>query len=79
MTVRNLELSTAYRFEVRAVTLAGAGPAATVGVTTPRSERLSLSVFTRGAAVEGEDFTVGVRRSAIPDPDEAVLAGGGNL
>ena len=52
-TVRNLAPGTAYRFEVRAVTLAGAGPAATVRVTTPASGRIELSVFTRGAAVEG--------------------------
>ena len=68
-TVRNLAPGTAYSFEVRAVTGAGAGPAATVRVTTPTSERIELSVFTRGAAVEGENLTVGVRRSRIPDPD----------
>ena len=74
-TVRNLAPGTAYSFEVRAVTLAGAGPAATVRVTTPASGRIELSVFTRGAAVEGETLTVGVRRSRIPDPD--VGDGGG--
>ena len=69
MTVRNLAPGTAYSFEVRAVTGVGAGPAATVRVTTPASGRIELSVFTRGAAVEGETLTVGVRRSRIPDPD----------
>ena len=69
MTVRNLAPGTAYSFEVRAVTGVGAGPAATVRVTTPASGRIELSVFTRGAAVEGENLTVGVRRSRIPDPD----------
>ena len=69
MTVRNLAPGTAYGFEVRAVTGVGAGPAATVRVTTPASGRIELSVFTRGAAVEGENLTVGVRRSRIPDPD----------
>ena len=73
-TVRNLAVGTSYTFQLRAVTLAGAGPAASVGVSTPRSTRLSLSVFTRGAAVEGENLTIGVRRSGIPDPDEDVLA-----
>ena len=69
MTVRNLAPGTAYSFEVRAVTGVGAGPAATVRVTTPATGRIELSVFTRGAAVEGENLTVGVRRSRIPDPD----------
>ena len=73
-TVRNLAPGTAYSFEVRAVTGAGAGPAATVRVATPASERIELSVFTRGAAVEGETLTIGVRRSGLPDPDEDVLA-----
>ena len=73
-TERNLAAGTSYTFELRAVTEAGAGPAATVEVTTPRSQRLNLSVFTHGAAVEGQDLTVGVRRSGIPEPDEAVLA-----
>ena len=73
LTERNLEPGTSYSFEVRAVTLVGAGPGATVEATTPRSERLSLSVFTRGGAVEGENLTVGVRRAGIPDPDGAVL------
>ena len=72
-TVRNLEPGTAYRFEVRAVTMAGAGRAASARTTTPASERLTLTVFTRGTAVEGEDFTVGVRRSGIPASDEEVL------
>ena len=72
-TVRNLEPGTAYRFEVRAVTMAGAGRAASARTTTPSSERLTLTVFTRGTAVEGEDFTVGVRRSGIPASDEEVL------
>ena len=76
-TVRNLAPGTAYSFEVRAVTLAGAGPAATVRVTTPTSGRIELSVFTRGAAVEGETLTVGVRRSRIPDPDVGDGGGGG--
>ena len=73
LTERNLALDTAYRFEVRAVTQAGAGAAAAVRGTTPASVRLQLSVFTRGSAVEGESLTIGVRRSAIPDPDPAVL------
>ena len=72
-TVRNLALDTAYRFEVRAVTQAGAGASAVVPGATPASGRLQLSVFTRGSAVEGESLTIGVRRSAIPDPDPAVL------
>ena len=72
-TVRNLAVGTSYVFELRAVTLAGAGAAASVGVSTPRSTRLSLSVFTRGSAVEGERLTIGVRRSSIPDPAAAVL------
>ena len=70
-TVRNLAAATSYTFQLRAVTLAGAGSAATVRVTTPRSTRLSLSVFTRGAAVEGENLTIGVRRSGTPN--KAVL------
>ena len=70
-TVRNLAAGTSYTFQLRAVTLAGAGRAASVGVTTPRSKRLSLSVFTRGAAVEGENLTIGVRRSGTPN--KAVL------
>ena len=73
-TVRNLAPGTSYSFDVRAVTEVGAGPGATVEATTPPSERLSLSVFTRGAAVEGQNLTVEVRRSGIPDPDAAVLA-----
>ena len=72
-TVRNLAAGTSYTFQLRAVTLAGAGSAATVRVTTPHSTRLSLSVFTRGAAVEGENLTIGVRRSGIPASDEDVL------
>ena len=71
LTVRNLVAGTSYTFQLRAVTLAGAGRGAAVGVTTPRSERLSLSVFTRGAAVEGENLTIGVRRSGTPN--KAVL------
>ena len=74
LTVRNLAPGTAYRFEVRAVTLVGAGSAASARTTTPSSERLRLTVFTRGTAVEGEDFTVGVRRSGMPASDEGVLA-----
>ena len=74
LTERTLAAGTSYTFQLRAVTQVGAGPAATVGATTPRSERLSLSVFTRGSAVEGETLTIGVRRSAIPDPDGAALA-----
>ena len=73
MTVRNLAPGAAYSFELRAVTGAGAGATATVGTTTPSSVRLSLSVFTRGSAVEGERLTIGVRRSGLPDPDAAVL------
>ena len=73
-TVRNLAAGTSYTFQLRAVTLAGAGAFAAVGVSTPRSTRLSLSVFTRGAAVEGENLTIGVRRSGIPASDEDVLA-----
>ena len=73
LTVRNLVAGTTYTFQLRAVTLAGAGRAASVGVTTPRSERLSLSVFTRGLAVEGENLTIGVRRSGRPASDEEVL------
>ena len=73
-TVRNLAVGTSYTFQLRAVTGAGAGPAATVRVATPASERIELSVFTRGAAVEGENLTIGVRRSGLPDPDEDVLA-----
>ncbi len=72
-TERNLALDTAYRFEVRAVTQASVGAAAMVRGATPASVRLQLSVFTRGSAVEGESLTIGVRRSAIPDPDPAVL------
>ena len=72
-TVRNLAVGTSYTFQLRAVTRVGAGPAATVRVTTPASERIELSVFTRGTAVEGEDFTVGVRRSGIPASEEEVL------
>ena len=67
-TVRNLAVGTSYTFQLRAVTLAGAGAFAAVGVSTPRSTRLNLSVFTRGAAVEGETLTIGVRRSGIPAP-----------
>ena len=74
LTERTLAAGTSYTFELRAVTLVGVGPAATVGASTPRSQRLILSVFTRGAAVEGQDLTIGVRRSGKPDPDEAVLA-----
>ena len=73
-TVRNLAAGTSYTFQLRAVTLAGAGAFAAVGVSTPRSTRLNLSVFTRGAAVEGETLTIGVRRSGIPASDEDVLA-----
>ena len=73
-TVRNLAAGTSYTFQLRAVTLAGAGAFAAVGVSTPRSTRLNLSVFTRGAAVEGENLTIGVRRSGIPASDEDVLA-----
>ena len=73
-TVRNLAAGTSYTFQLRAVTLAGAGAFAAVGVSTPRSTRLNLSVFTRGAAVEGETLTIGVRRSGIPTSDEDVLA-----
>ena len=72
-TVRNLAAGTSYTFQLRAVTLAGAGPAATVRVTTPRSTRLSLSVFTRGAAVEGETLTIGVRRSGTPNKAAEVV------
>ena len=72
-TVRNLTVGTSYVFELRAVTQVGAGAVARVGATTPQSNRLSLSVFTRGSAVEGERLTIGVRRSSIPDPDAAVL------
>ena len=72
-TVRNLAAATSYTFQLRAVTLAGAGPAATVRVTTPRSTRLSLSVFTRGAAVEGENLTIGVRRSGTPNKAAEVV------
>ena len=73
-TVRNLAAGTSYTFQLRAVTLAGAGAfAATVRVTTPRSTRLSLSVFTRGAAVEGENLTIGVRRSGLPGSDKGLL------
>ena len=72
-TVRNLAVGTSYVFELRAVTGAGAGAVARVGVTTPRSTRLNLSVFTRGSAVEGESLTIGVRRSGLPDPDAALL------
>ena len=72
--VRNLAAGTSYTFQLRAVTLAGAGAFAAVGVSTPRSTRLNLSVFTRGAAVEGETLTIGVRRSGIPASDEGVLA-----
>ena len=71
LTVRNLVAGTTYTFQLRAVTDVGAGRAASAGVTTPRSERLSLSVFTRGAAVEGENLTIGVRRSGTPN--KAVL------
>ena len=80
MTERNLARGTSYLFEVRAVTLAGAGAVARVGATTPArgttpgSSRPRLSVFTRGSAVEGESLTIGVRRSGMPDPDAAVLA-----
>ena len=49
-TVSYLEPGAAYRFEVRAVTRAGAGPAAAKSATTPASARIELSVFTRGAA-----------------------------
>ena len=73
LTVRNLVVGTTYTFQLRAVTDVGAGRAASVGVTTPRSERLSLSVFTRGSAVEGENLTIGVRRSGRPASDEEVL------
>ena len=73
-TVSYLEPGAAYRFEVRAVTLAGAGPAAAQSATTPASARIELSVFTRGAAVEGETLTIGVRRSGIPASDKGVLA-----
>ena len=72
-TVRNLELGTTYRFEVRAVTMAGAGRAASARTTTPSSERLTLTVFTRGTAVEGENLTIRVRRSGLPASDEEVL------
>ena len=72
--VRNLAVGTSYTFQLRAVTGAGAGAFAAVGVSTPRSTRLNLSVFTRGAAVEGETLTIGVRRSGIPASDEGVLA-----
>ena len=72
-TVRNLAVGASYTFQLRAVTGTGAGATAAVGVSTPRSTRLSLSVFTRGSAVEGERLTIGVRRSGLPDPDAAVL------
>ena len=79
-TVSYLEPGAAYRFEVRAVTLAGAGPAAAQSATTPASARIELSVFTRGAAVEGETLTIGVRRSGMPDPPtgEGAAGGGGH-
>ena len=74
-TVPYLDPGTTYRFEVRAVTGAGAGPAAAKSATMPAPERLPLSVFTRGNAVEGEDITIGVRRSGLPpDPDRGLLA-----
>ena len=73
LTVRNLDAGTSYTFQLRAVTGAGAGRAASVGVTTPRSKRLSLSVFTRGAAVEGENLTIGVRRSGTPNKAAEVV------
>ena len=73
-TVRNLAAGTSYTFQLRAVTLAGAGAFAAVGVSTPRSTRLNLSVFTRGAAVEGENLTIGVRRSGLPGSDKGLLA-----
>ena len=73
-TVSYLEPGAAYRFEVRAVTLAGAGPAAAQSATTPASARIELSVFTRGAAVEGETLTIGVRRSGLPGSDKGLLA-----
>ena len=74
-TVSYLEPGAAYRFEVRAVTLAGAGPAAAKSATTPAPARLTLSVFTRGNAVEGEAITIGVRRSGLPPaPDRGLLA-----
>ena len=74
-TVSYLEPGAAYRFEVRAVTLAGAGPAAAKSATTPARARLTLSVFTRGAAVEEEAITIGVRRSGLPPaPDRGLLA-----
>ena len=73
-TVSYLEPGAAYRFEVRAVTLAGAGPAAAKSATTPAPARLTLSVFTRGAAVEGENLTIGVRRSGLPGSDKVLLA-----
>ena len=73
-TVRNLAAGTSYTFQLRAVTGAGAGAFAAVGVSTPRSTRLNLSVFTRGAAVEGENLTIGVRRSGLPGSDKGLLA-----
>ena len=74
IVVRNLAVRTSYTFQLRAVTGAGAGAFAAVRVSTPSSTRLNLSVFTRGAAVEGETLTIGVRRSGIPASDEDVLA-----
>ena len=56
------------------MTLAGAGPAAAQSATTPAPARLTLSVFTRGAAVEGETLTIGVRRAGLPGSDKGLLA-----
>ena len=57
------------------MTRAGAGPAAAKSATTPASARIELSVFTRGAAVEGENLTIGVRRAGLPpSPDRGLLA-----
>ena len=75
VSIERLKRETRYVFEVRAVNLKGAGPAARASVVTPASEvRVSLYARQR-TAVEGEAFTFEVRRATHLDlgPDEAYM------
>ena len=75
--VDGLENGRRHAFEVRAVNVWERKGAAVRLTATPRAEAVqTLPTAPRGlrAAVEGENLTIDVRRSGMPDPDEDVLA-----
>ena len=72
-TLRHLDPGAGYTFEVRAVTLTGAGAPARTQLTTTPFSAPSVTLSVSGAATEGEPFTLSAVRTGTLSGDTTVF------